>query len=38
MPMPISFTSDGFALLQISDKESMDIFYVVSVPIPEMEL
>jgi hypothetical protein len=38
MPMPVSFTSDGFALLQIGDEGSMDIFYVVDISIPESEL
>jgi len=37
IPMPISFTSEGLALLQISDEESMDIFYVVDISIPATE-
>jgi len=36
-PMPISFNREGLALLQISDRESMDIFYVVNVPESPME-
>ena len=38
IPMPISFTKEGFALLQISDRESMDIFYVLDITIPATEL
>jgi hypothetical protein len=37
MPMPMAFTEEGFALLQIGDSGSMDIFYVIDVSQSPME-